>query len=64
MGFLMMWGVLMGVLEVFVVPCKCKCCIDINVNNIVFGIVVLEVNIELYWASWGLGGSVRWGSAW
>ena len=44
----------MGVIEVFVVPCKCKCCIDINVNVIVFGRVVSELIIEMYWVTWGL----------
>lgn len=41
-----------------------QCCIGINVNVIVFGRVVSELIIEMYWVSWGLGGSVRWGSAW
>lgn len=49
-------GVYWGVVGVFVV--RCECWVNIKVNVIVFGRVVLEVNIELYWVIWDLSSLV------
>lgn len=37
---------------------RCECWVNIKVNVIVFGRVVLEVNIELYWVIWDLSSLV------
>jgi len=50
-----------GVIEALVV--QCECWIDINVNIIIFDIVVSEVNIELYCVTWDLSIIVQFSRA-